>query len=111
MTTPSELAILRVYLPHQLVDEIHGLARQTGLPMRTVVRGILELGLTKYIGRWVANCAPTYDDELSSKPYQPRSHLRGQDWRVVLPSGTVVCRACRSIQPSDERRNGTDAPT
>lgn len=70
MTSPSNLSILRVYLPDDLLDQLHALAKTTGQPMRMVVRGVLELGLTKYIGRWTANCAPVYDDELSNRPYQ-----------------------------------------
>jgi hypothetical protein len=70
MTSPSDLSILRVYVPDDLLDQLHALSASTGLPLRKVVRGVLELGITKYVGRWTANLAPTYDDELSDRPYQ-----------------------------------------
>lgn len=70
MISPSDASILRVYLPSDLVDQLHALSRATGLPMRKVVRGVLELGLGPYLRRWHDNAQPTYDDELSDRPYQ-----------------------------------------
>lgn len=72
MNSPSDLALLRVYLPNDLLDKIHHLARATGQPVRKVVRGILELGIPKYVGRWTINAHPVYDDEMSDRGYQPK---------------------------------------
>lgn len=69
MTSPSDLSILRVYLPDDLLDQLHALAGATGLPMRAVVRGLLELGMEPYVKRWHENAQPTYEDELSERPY------------------------------------------
>lgn len=70
MTSPSDLALLRVYIPEDLLDELHGLAREHNLSMRKVVRGILELGLPRYRSRWRKNLVPAYEDGLSDRPYQ-----------------------------------------
>lgn len=73
MTSPSELSILRVYLPADLVDQLHGLALSTDQPVRRVVRGILELGMPVYLRRWAEQAVPVYDDELSDLPYTKQS--------------------------------------
>lgn len=70
MNSPSDLSILRVYLPDDLLDQLHALCGATGMPMRKVVRGLLELGMPAYIKRWQENAAPAYDDELSERPLQ-----------------------------------------
>src|SRR5512144_3075078 len=70
MTSPSDLGLLRVYLPDDLLDELHELAREHGVPMRKVVRGVVELGLPRYRSRWRKNLVPSYEDELSDRPYQ-----------------------------------------
>lgn len=100
MTSPSNLSILRVYLPDDLVDQLHALAKQTGQPMRMVVRGVIELGLTKYIGRWTANCAPVYEDELSDRPYQEWSRFDRRKVRREAKEGHGAAR----------RENGHDPP-
>lgn len=79
MTSRSDLSILRVYLPAELIDELHALAHEHDLPVRRVVRGILELGLPLYIARWRTGAAPVYQDDLSDRPYQGARPERRQD--------------------------------
>jgi hypothetical protein len=100
MNSPSDLSILRVYLPDDLLDDLHALCQHTGLPMRKVVRGIIELGIPTYVLRWQRNLAPVYDDELSERPHQLKDRYvrRGLVARLRLVHGAA------------RRENGHDPP-
>lgn len=100
MNSPSDLSILRVYLPDDLLDQLHALAKATGLPLRQVVRGIIELGTEPYKRRWFENAAPTYDDELSDRPYQEWSRHDRRRIRREAKEGHGAARP----------KNGGDPP-
>lgn len=100
MNSPSDLSILRVYLPSDLVDQLHAMAASTGMPMRKVVRGVLELGIPEYVSRWRDQAVPTYEDGLSERPHQLRTHHVDRTIRAQL----------RMLPGAAPRQNGQVLP-
>lgn len=79
MTSPSSLSLLRTYLPEDLIDTLHEIAYEHQVPLRWVVRGILEAGLGHYLYVVKNVGIPCFDDELEGRGYQRGRRRDGQN--------------------------------